>query len=237
MTDQPTAAPQPTSTADLRAGHAAAERFIQEQAALAANKASVLPAGVEPATRTDVETFPDTRAMSVKDASLARHAYEADIADVLAGERRARGESAAPANAGFVAELQQVRQAMGAKPSSLALKVWETQLQAAARGFNGHIDSIPAFFQRNGQPLSPEQIAQWQADVQTVKREIAAGSVSAQSRAAGYVSSAELDTSGYVLPAGNEWQPETAQYLAACKSAGVSQGQITAILTALASGK
>ncbi|HKC15189.1 MAG TPA: hypothetical protein VKC11_00660 [Steroidobacteraceae bacterium] len=220
-----------TSPDQMRATLANLEAQIQREAAAEKTAAVALPAGATPAALEDLEVYPDTKAMTPAQAHETRAAYEADLRDLV----RDATPAAAP-NAAFIAELQQGRQNLGAKPSAVALQVYETELAAALSpaAFNGKIDTLPKFMSRIGTPMTEAQHKAWTASVAQARAEGVAASVSAEDRAAGYVAHSELSAdvlNGYTLPnlPGVSWNPSEARaLLSAARAAGMTQAQVEA---------
>jgi hypothetical protein len=225
----------PTSAAELRSNLAAAEAEIQRIAAAERGKASILPEGVEAPTRESIADASEAlhgRQLSVEEKHRVAQAQFADLADVVAAEQRAaRGENVP--GAAYTAKLQAWRAQQPARMSSAAATVFEHELAASLRGYDGSRgDNLPAFLQREGTPMSASDRATWNALVAEAKSDAARASVPQDVRDAGFVSVAELvpeDMAGYRLavPADVYIDPMQARsMLSAARAAGMSQAQV-----------
>ena len=228
MTDTSAA---PTSRAELQARGAELEALIQSEAAKSRSAASALPDDVEPPTAKSIATAPNTAGLSEKDKHLLLHAQFADIVDVMTPARMSPTDGQPP-NAAFLNELHTARQLLGARPTSTSLAVIEAQMGAAMQGWNGKLQSYPAWCQMNGSPLTAEQVAAWSAATAQTRTEIAAASIAPEDRAIGGMHYSELpaeETHGYNLSAfGNAPvdRPVAEMLLGMAKSLGLSQAHV-----------
>lgn len=153
---------------------------------------------------------------------------------VQASEQRAAAatEALGGVDEKYIADLKAARVAQGGRPSAEFNRAFEVELSQALAG-RKRGEGMDAFLTRSGQTMTEEQKASHLRDAARAKAEGTRAVVPPEWRAAGYVAASEFDSSGYALPNGQMWKPETATYLAACKVAGVSQSQLNAILKEL----